>query len=93
MRVIKTRATNARLIWELEQSSLEAGNSSSRSKTLHPLMARLFSSRAVTCGEELNPDLKHLLPPESLYGMSSASALLLDAINQDKKICIVADYD
>ena len=56
-------------------------------------MARLFSSRAVTRYEDLNPDLKYLLPPESLLGMASASALLLEAIHQDKKICIVADYD
>jgi len=93
MSVIKTRATNTRLIWQLEQSSLEAVDPSSLSKGLHPLMARLFSSRAVTRYEDLNPDLKYLLPPESLLGMARAAALLLDAIHQGKKMCIVADYD
>ncbi|MBO9688869.1 MAG: single-stranded-DNA-specific exonuclease RecJ [Mitsuaria chitosanitabida] len=61
-----------------------------------PLLSRLFAARGVTSGDELDPDLKHLLPPEGplgLLGIARAGELLADAIGAGERICIVADYD
>ena len=89
MPIIKQREINPRLIWELEQLSIHKGDK----YKIHPLMARLYSSRGVEKAVELETELKYLLAPESLLGMSEAATLLINAITKDKSICIVADYD
>lgn len=58
-----------------------------------PLLARLFAARGVQSGQELDPDLRHLLPPSGLKGIEAAAQLLAQAIAQQRRICIVADYD
>ena len=60
---------------------------------VHPLLARLFASRGVRSQEELDDALAHLLPPSSMKGTQDAATLLADAIEQQRRICIVADYD
>ncbi len=48
-----------------------------------PLLARLFAARGVLFRDELDPDLKHLLPPEGplgMLGIDKAAVLLADAI-------------
>ena len=42
--------------------------------------------------EELD-DTPAKLPPSDLKGAAQAAVLLADAIEQGKRICIVADYD
>jgi len=59
----------------------------------HPLLARLFSSRGVEHTQELDLSLRHLIPPTHLKGNAQAAKLLADAIQAQRKICIVADYD
>lgn len=54
-----------------------------------PLLSRLFAARGVTSGDELDPDLKHLLPPEGpqgLLGIARAGELLADAIGAGERI-------
>ena len=61
-----------------------------------PLLSRLFAARGVLSHDELDPDLKHLLPPEGpqgLLGIDNAATLLADAITAGERVCIVADYD
>ena len=70
-----------RAVWVLEQSGI------------HPLLARLYAARGVTGTEELDDALGKLLPPSGMLGLDRAAVLLADAIAQDKKLCIVADYD
>ncbi len=70
-----------RAAWALEQAGV------------HPLLARLFAARGVQSKDELDDGLARLLPPTSLLGATQAAVLLADAIAQDKKLCIVADYD
>ncbi|CAM8624071.1 RecJ Single-stranded DNA-specific exonuclease [Comamonadaceae bacterium] len=70
-----------RAAWALEQAGL------------HPLLARLFAARGVTGKDELDDALGKLLPPQGLLGADRAAVLLADAIAQDKKLCLVADYD
>jgi single-stranded-DNA-specific exonuclease len=70
-----------RAVWALEQAGV------------HPLLARLFAARGVNSKEELDESLAKLLPPGTLLGIDRAATLLADAIAQDKRLCIVADYD
>ncbi len=78
---ITTRDVPPRSVWTLEQAGV------------HPLLARLYAARGVTGMDELDEALAKLLPPSSLLGASAAAVLLADAMAQNKKLCIVADYD
>ena len=70
-----------RSVWVLEQAGI------------HPLLARLYAARGVTGTEELDDALAKLLPPSTMLGLPEAAKLLADAIAQNKRICVVADYD
>ena len=78
---ITTRDVPPRSVWTLEQGGV------------HPLLARLYAARGVTGMDELDDALAKLLPPSSLLGANAAAVLLADAMAQNKKLCIVADYD
>lgn len=60
---------------------------------VHPLLARLYAARGITTADELDTQLKSLLPPEGMKGLDAAAALLADAVQAGRKILIVADYD
>ncbi len=60
---------------------------------VHPLLARLYAARGVTGTDEIDDSLAKLLPPAGLLGIEAAATLLADAIAQDKRLCVVADYD
>jgi single-stranded-DNA-specific exonuclease len=60
---------------------------------VHPLLARLLAARGVSSAGELDDGLQHLLPPQALQGAQAAGALLAEAIEAGRRICIVADYD
>ncbi len=70
-----------RAAWALEQAGV------------HPLLAQLFAARGVTGADELDDALARLLPPAGLQGAQQAAVLLADAIAQQQRLCIVADYD
>ena len=76
-----SRTIPARSAWQLEQQGL------------HPLLARLYAARGVADRSELDYDLKHLLPPQTLTRADEAAILLADAIEAEARILIVADYD
>ncbi len=80
MKII-TRDVPPRAAWALEQAGV------------HPLLARLYAARGVTGKDELDDGLARLLPPSGMKGMAQAATLLADAIAQQRRICIVADYD
>jgi single-stranded-DNA-specific exonuclease len=60
---------------------------------VHPLLARLYAARGIATADELDTQLKTLLPPEGLLGIAAAASLLADAVKTGKEILIVADYD
>ena len=60
---------------------------------VHPLLARLLAARGVRDPAELDDGLALLLPPDTLHGTSEAARLLADAIDADRRLCVVADYD
>jgi single-stranded-DNA-specific exonuclease len=78
---ITPRDIPPRSVWALEQAGV------------HPLLARLYAARGVQHPDELDNALTKLLPPETLLGIDSAATLLADAIAENKRLCIVADYD
>ncbi len=60
---------------------------------LAPLWARLYAARGVTHPEQVAHRLPQLLPPTGLLGIDRAAALLADAIRDQRRLLIVADYD
>ena len=60
---------------------------------ISPLLARLYVARGVQSLDELDTGLAKLLPPSGLLGIQTAAQVLADAIAQQRRICIVADYD
>ena len=61
--------------------------------SLHPLIQRIYSQRAVINAEELELGLHNLLSPNRMYGMEQAVDLLVDVLQQQKQILIVSDFD
>jgi single-stranded-DNA-specific exonuclease len=78
---LQIRDVPPRSVWALEQSGV------------HPLLARLYAARGVHDAQQLQTELRLLLPPSGLKGMDAAASLLANAIAQELHICIVADYD
>ncbi|MFZ6678544.1 single-stranded-DNA-specific exonuclease RecJ [Undibacterium sp. Tian12W] len=64
-----------------------------RQNGLHPVLARLYASRGATGEKELSTELNAMLPPAGLLHIDQAAKFLADAIAQNKKLVIVADYD
>ncbi|SCK39968.1 single-stranded-DNA-specific exonuclease [Variovorax sp. HW608] len=81
MMKIIARDIPPRSAWALEQAGV------------HPLLARLYAARGVLSRAELDDGLALLLPPDTLRGAREAALLLADAIRDDKRLCVVADYD
>lgn len=78
---IFARDVPPRAAWALEQAGV------------HPLLARLYAARGVSTRDELDDGLARLLPPAALMGAQAAAVLLADAIRDNQRMCIVADYD
>ncbi|SMG10492.1 single-stranded-DNA-specific exonuclease RecJ [Paraburkholderia susongensis] len=60
---------------------------------LHPVLARLYASRGVCLPEDVETGLARLVPPAALKGCDDAAARLADAIQQQRRMLVVADYD
>jgi single-stranded-DNA-specific exonuclease len=57
------------------------------------LLTRLYAARGATSVELAQPRLANLLPPDLLGGLDAATALLGDAIANDRHIVVVGDFD
>ncbi|MGF6482125.1 single-stranded-DNA-specific exonuclease RecJ [Paraburkholderia sp. JPY419] len=60
---------------------------------MHPVLARLYASRGVCLPEEVETGLARLVPPVELKGCDAAAALLADALQRQRRMLVVADYD
>lgn len=60
---------------------------------LDPLLAQIFASRGITSIQELERDLRALLPFKELGGIEAAVKVLYQALEQKKHILIVGDFD
>ena len=76
----------ARPVPESARSALEHAG-------VHPVLARLYAARGVDDSALLDPDLRGLLPPDGLKDIDLAARLLAEAIDADRPVLIVADYD
>ncbi len=79
--IIKQRQSNPEVSQQLEGSGI------------HPLLARLFSARGVKNTEQTDYRWGKLIHPKQLSQNEQAAILLADAIEQQKRLLIVADYD
>jgi single-stranded-DNA-specific exonuclease len=70
-----------RTVWALEQAGV------------HPLLAQLYAARGVREPQELDDALTQLLPPATMLGAREAAQFLADALQAQKRLCIIADYD
>src|SRR6056300_1783120 len=75
------RSAPPRVAWQLEQQGVQ------------PLMAQLWASRGVTDRTQMDDSLEQLLPPTDLLGIQQAAALLAEAVQTQRRVCVVADYD
>ena len=60
---------------------------------LHPVVQRVLRARGVSSLDELDVSLNGLLRADALGGIARATELLADAIRDDRRIVIVADFD
>ncbi|SIT37878.1 ssDNA exonuclease, 5'--_ 3'-specific [Paraburkholderia ribeironis] len=60
---------------------------------LHPVLARLYAARGVCLPDEIETGLARLVPPAALQSCEDAAVLLADAIQQQRRMLVVADYD
>ena len=77
-RLVKRRAANTKL--NLPDS-------------MHPLLKRVYSQRNINDVEELELGLEKLIPPEQFKGINEAVQLLIDALQRQQRVLIVADFD
>jgi len=60
---------------------------------IHPVLRQVYLNRGVTQASQLDRTLKNLPDYRSLTGIDQAVVLIKEAIQLDKKILIVADFD
>lgn len=60
---------------------------------VHPVLRRVYAARGALCLEDLGHRLAGLHPPHGLSGIDPATELLADAITQQQRIVIAADFD
>lgn len=53
----------------------------------------MYAARGVSSDQELDYQLKHLLPPESMAGLNAATERLLAALAMEERVLIVGDFD
>ena len=60
---------------------------------LHPVLHRIYRARQVTSAQELEQSLERLVPPARLGGTNEAARVLAEAIERQRRLLIVADFD
>jgi single-stranded-DNA-specific exonuclease len=61
--------------------------------SVHPVLARIYASRGLRAGDSLELKLSQLADPGALGGIERACELLIEAIANDRHVCIVGDFD
>ncbi|KAF1709860.1 hypothetical protein CSC70_09190 [Pseudoxanthomonas kalamensis DSM 18571] len=61
--------------------------------TLPPLLQRIYAARGVRDPAQAQPGLASLPPPQALMGIPQAVDLLMKAIETDRHIVVVGDFD
>lgn len=61
--------------------------------TLHPVLKQIYASRGITDINQLNNSVASLENLKKFKGMTAAVELLMAALDEDKRIIIVGDFD
>ncbi|HEX5767684.1 MAG TPA: DHH family phosphoesterase, partial [Burkholderiales bacterium] len=77
----------------VERPYVEASRRALLDAGMHPVLARVYAGRNIRSPADLDYPLGGLMPPGSLKGIAAAATLLADAIQQAKRLLIIADYD
>ena len=64
-----------------------------RPEAISPLLWRVYRARGISDAAELERELSSLIPPEHMSGLDAAVTLLVEAIELEKRILIVGDFD
>jgi single-stranded-DNA-specific exonuclease len=59
----------------------------------HPVIRRVLLARGVSGQEDLALDMRALLPPADLSGITGAAEIIARAVVQERRILIVGDFD
>ncbi len=70
-----------------------AKNSLQFDAALHPLLRRIYASRALQDQRELRLEMDQLLAPDTFKGMTAAVDLLLQELMHEGRVLIVSDFD
>lgn len=62
-------------------------------KAMPALLQRIYAARHIESQHELEKELTHLLPYESLLGINDAVLLLAEALANNQKIVVIGDFD
>jgi single-stranded-DNA-specific exonuclease len=60
---------------------------------LHPLLQRVYAARQVTSSDEVDCELKGLLPYTDMLNIEAAAKRLAKAVSTQERILIVGDFD
>ena len=60
---------------------------------LHPLLAEVFAARGIGTTDEMASELDRLAPPDTMLNLTRMADLLATAIEDGRKLLIIADYD
>jgi single-stranded-DNA-specific exonuclease len=60
---------------------------------LHPVLQRVLSARGIESYDEIQYDLKRLLPPAAVTNLEQGGAFLAEHVLRDSSILIFGDYD
>ena len=60
---------------------------------IHPVLQRVYRARGVRSSRELEYELGGLVSPERLDGAADAARLMADALESDRRILVVGDFD
>lgn len=61
--------------------------------SMNPVLARIYASRGINSLDEIDYGLEHLISFHELMNAGKAAGILAEAIAEEKRILIVADYD
>ena len=60
---------------------------------LHPLLQRIYAAREIDSVEQLQYELKNILPYHDLHGIDAVVTCLHESLEKQERILIVGDYD
>ena len=77
----------------VQRSFSETAAATLAASGVYPALARVLAARGIEKPSQLESSLSGLIPPERLTNSGEMARLLADAIEQDKSLLVIGDYD